>query len=389
MMIAMRVVLAVTMLVSAALLPGCGPVLPGADGYPRNWPPPQLRANSCPDLAGRYAVGDDVLARLFLRRARIDSPGVYWRSMQISGDGTSSYAMELTGTLDDDQVVRLRLPAIGLRCREGWAAEDLPHGDHDPIERAPQEDRRITRYVKIARDRDGNLVAQEVIERMLVIGIWAETGAGIPVPFTHSADRRWSRWLAHTGGDDGLPALHLLAGHADPGLQRLGRLLPADATILSKRNDGDGHLVEVQLHSLSQWLELEDRMQQGRDEGSVEIRSRRQSSNGPVTFTAQVRPPRTSPRVDEARIASARAEHNHIETISRRLRSLLPKGGSVSGVRSIDNGYLIDASFPSAEALSDFVSTLNQSPEFGIPDVRSTRSAGGKAVIAGIWVRTR
>jgi hypothetical protein len=389
MMIEMRLARLGTMMTSAALLAGCGPVLPGSDGYPRDWPPTQPSASSCPDLTGRYAVGDDVMARVFVRRARIDAPGVFWRSMEITGDGTSGYALELTGTVDDNRVVRQRVPTVGLRCREGWAYQDLPHGTHDPIERAPDDDRRITRYVMIARDRDGNLVAQEVIERMLVIGIWAETGAGIPVPFTHSADRRWSRWLAFTGGNDGLPALHVLAGDADPGLQRLGRLLPADAAILSKRSEGDGHQVEVQLQSLSLWLEFEERMQQGRGDGSVEIRSRRQSSNGPVTFIAQVRPPRPSPRVDEGRIAAARVEHDRTETVARRVQSLLPKGGSISGVRPIDDGYLIDASFPSDEALSEFVGALNLSPEFGIPDVRSTRPVGGKAVVAGIWVRTR
>lgn len=377
--------------IAVALVTGCGPLAP-SDGYPREWPAPQpsYQASGCPDLAGRYATGDGVLARTFLHRARLDAPAVDWRSLQIEDTGSGSYRLELHGrTLADGESIRQQLGPVGFRCREGWARYELPHGTHDPIARAPEDDRRVERYLLMARDRDGNLVAQEVIERVAVISVWAETGAGIPIPFTHSSDRQWSRWLAWHAELDAPPRQHLLAGHADAGLRALGRLLPADAEILTRRTDADGHTLEVRLPTLAAWMAVEEQLRSSDSDHAFEATGRRQSSRGPVTVTLHVGPGRIVPSADTAPVAARRAEQERNDAVARRLRAQMPRGGSLSGVRADDDGYLVEASFPDADALSTFVTTLMQSPEFGIPEVRSTRPAGGKAVYASVWVRLR
>lgn len=378
------------LLALAALVAACSRSLPGFDGYPKDWTAPRpAREGStlCADLSGRYIVGEGVLAVLFAGR-RGEAPRAHWDTLVIDGNSSSGFGLQLEGGTAAGERVTATLPRLHPQCREGWARVDLPHGTDFPLPRSPGDDRRAERYVLLAPDRDNNLVAQLVTVRVQVLSLWAETGAGIPIPFTMSTDRAWSRWMADTGQPRRGTHVHLLAADADPELARLGTLLPPDAEIVSRRTEANARIVELRVASHGDWLALQESLR-GAAFGSAEATRVRQSSNGPVTGIVRVEPMPTAPRRTPAQVAAAKVEHAQLDAATRAVVKLLPPGAGFVGARHIDGGVQFDVRLPDEAALASFVAAIGESPSFGIPQVRGTTSAGRNAIFASVWVRLR
>jgi len=375
---------------------GCEPNSSASGRYPRDWPPPQPSAKQsvlCADLTGRYVIGEDVLSHAFARPDGPQDHGIHWHTLEISGDA-QQYTLQFYGSGLDDEVgapprrsTRLMRSA---KCDQGWLRRDLGRGQGTPIERAEGDTRSIDRYLLIARDRAGNLVAQEVSERYESISFWAAGGSNVRVPFTGSTDRLWSRWLAATG-DPARPRVNPLAADASPALQTLGRRLPAEVEVLSRRADGDGHVLELRLADAGQLTALQERLQSSSEFGDAEFIDTRRQPGGGVVATLRIGPPRRAgpSEAEVARIAAAAAQRAQSEAMFERVVPLLRPCASVTVEPQPDGGYLLDVRCPDAEALSVFVGNLRDSPRFGIPELRHSEPYIRPQVKALVYVRER
>lgn len=363
-------------------------------GYPRDWPAPQASARqgaACVDLSGRYAIGEGVLGHVFPRPSGPQDHGLHWHTLEIAGDGSGRLVLTFFGNGVDDEVgapPQTRTRTLDWsRCPEGWIRRDLGYNQGTLIERAEGDYRTIDRHLLIARDRGGNLVAQEVIERYETVSFWAPGGANVRVPFTGSTDRLWSRWLA--ASDDPLrPRVNSLARDETPVLRTLGRRLPPDVEVLSRRADGDGHVLELKLADASQLTLLEERLLSSNEFGDARILDSQRRPGGGVVATLRIGPP--LPRADEsARVAAAKAQIEQTDAVVKRVLPLLRPCASVNNAQPQDDGYLIEVRCPDAEALSAFIGNLRESPSFGIPEVRRTEPYIRQQLTASVWVRAR
>ena len=384
-----------TALGTALVLSACSPAA-GPSAYPRDWPPPQPSAKHsvlCADLTGRYAIGEGVLSHVFARPNGPQDHGIHWHTLEISGDA-QQYTLQFYGNgLDDEVGAPPRRSTQRMQrstCEQGWLRRDLGRDQGTPVERAAGDTRSVDRYLLIARDRAGNLVAQEVIERYESISFWAAGGSNVRVPFTGSTDRLWSRWRAGTD-DPARPRVNPLVADASPALQKLGRRLPADVEVLSRRADGDGHVIELRLADAGQLTALQERLLSSSEFGDAEfIDTRRQPDGGMVATLRIGPPPRPGPSDAEvARIAAATAQRAQSEAMFKRVLPLLRPCSSVSDVRPSDGGYLLEVRCPDADALSTFVGHLREAPRFGIPEVRRSVRYTGSEVDATVFVSER
>jgi len=283
----------VTALAVIAWLGGCGAGSYGND-YPRDWPAPLPGAEgstTCADLSGRYAVGDGVLAAVFDRPRGAEDHGIYWHTMQVVDEGAQGLTLVFLGSRlgsDPGEPPERRSSSLGsARCQDGWAKWRLARDAGEPLEREPDDHRAVDRYLLIARDADGNLIAQEVIERYETVSLWAPGGADVRVPFTGSLERRWSRWLATTEDAERSRA-NPLAEDASPRLQKLGRSLPPDVEILSRRADGDGHVLELRLSDIGKLTALQERLLESSDFGDAKLTLTRRLPGGGVVATLRI-----------------------------------------------------------------------------------------------------
>jgi hypothetical protein len=380
-------------LAAIACLVACDPPSSPAS-YPRDWPTPQpgpQQGVACADLSGRYAIGEGVLGHVFPRPSGPQDHGIHWHTLQIAADGSGRLALTFFGNGIDDEVgapPQTRTQTLdGSRCVDGWIRRGLGRNQGTPIERAEGDTRSVERYLLIARDRGGNLVAQEVVERYESVSFWAPGGADVRVPFTGSTDRLWSRWLA--ASDDPLrPRVNPLARDDTPVLRTLGRRLPPDVEVLSRRADGDGHVLELKLADASQLTLLEERLLSSAEFGEARILDSQRRPGGGIVATVRIGPP--LPRADEsARLAAANAQRAQTEAVVKRVLPLLRPCTSVNDAQAQDDGYLIEVRCPDAEALSVFIGHLRESPSFGIPEVRRTEPYIRSQVTASVWVRAR
>jgi hypothetical protein len=387
------VIRTLALLAAVAGLAACDP-RSTAVGYPRDWPTPQPGARQgtvCADLSGRYAIGEGVLGHVFPRPSGPQDHGIHWHTLEIAAEGTDRLGLTFYGNgIDDDYGVPPRKSVRLLsrvRCHEGWIRRELGRGEGTPIERAEGDTRSVDRHLLIARDRGGNLVAQEVIERYESISLWASGGADVRVPFTGSTDRLWSRWLA--GSDDPLrPRVNPLARDDTPVLRALGRRLPPEVEVLSRRADGDGHVLELKLADASQLTLLEERLLSSNEFGEARVLDSQRRPGGGVVATVRIGPP-LARADDSARRAAATAQRAQTEAMIQRVLPLLRPCASVNNAQPQDDGFLIEVRCPDAEALSVFVGNLRQSPSFGIPEVRRTEPYVRPQVTATVWVRPR
>ncbi len=188
-----RALLAPLLLLSS-LLAACGE----SRGLPSEWG--ALRAASgdrCPTLIGRY-VGDELPAAWALALRRLD-PGTLpeVRSFAVADQQDSSLLVTVTLASGGERRINLRRggPWEGdYHCDEGWLVlrdglvpdwwdDELRLGDHAPRRRT----------IHLAPARDGALVARLEGEWFETFSLWAETGAGVPLPWTWRTARWWSR----------------------------------------------------------------------------------------------------------------------------------------------------------------------------------------------------
>lgn len=366
----------------------------GLPAYPRDWPaamPGAAQGTACAELSGRYAIGEGVLGRAFPRPSGPQDHGLHWHTLEITADGPGRLVLTFYGNGVDDDVgepPQKRTQTLErVRCDAGWLRRGLGFNEGTPIGRAEGDTRSVERYLLIARDRGGNLVAQEVIERYETVSFWAPGGANVRVPFTGSTDRLWSRWLA--ASDDPLrPRVNSLARDETPVLRTLGRRLPPDVEVLSRRADGDGHVLELKLADASQLTLLEERLLSSNEFGDARILDSQRRPGGGVVATVRIGP--RLPRADEsARLAAAKAQIEQTDAVVKRVLPLLRPCASVNNAQPQDDGYLIEVRCPDAEALSAFIGNLRESPSFGIPEVRRTEPYIRQQVTASVWVRAR
>lgn len=382
--------LAVAALVGLA---ACDPGAPSS-AYPRDWPRARPGGNeraACADLTGRYAIADGVLGRVFPRPNGPKDHGIYWHTLEITHNDSREPVLLFYGRgLDDDRAAPAHTrtsPLRWTRCREGWLLRELGAQEGEPVARAAGDHRTIERYVLVAADSAGNLVAQEVIERYQTVSFWAPGGADVRVPLTGSADRRWSRWLAATD-DPTQPRLHPLAESSAPALRTLGRRLPPDAQIVSQRDEGGGHVLDVLFANASGAVEIEEQLRSSGDFGEAEVLQSRQQAGG-VVVTLRIGPPLAKRADDAAQRAARVAQREQTEAMVRRLLPLLPKGAALANAAPNDDGYLLEIRCPDDDALSVLMGRLRDSPDFGIPELRSTAPYVRPQVTATIWVRAR
>jgi hypothetical protein len=384
-----RVALVAAILGVAACSPGGT-----TSAYPRGWPEPRPdteTGTSCADLSGRYAIGEGVLAHFLPRPSGRDDHGIHWHTLEIVAEQPNRFALRFFGNGLDDEVgappVRREVTLGSRRCQQGWIRHDLGRDQGTPYERAEGDTRAVERYLLVARDRGGNLVAQEVIERFETVSFWAPGGADVRVPFTGSTDRQWSRWLA--ASDDPLrPRVNALANDETPSLRRLGRRLPPDIEVLSRQPDGDGHVLELKLPDASQLTLIEERLLTSSDFGEARIVDSQRRPDGSVVATLRIGPP--PPRGDDsARLAAAREQREQTEAMIKRVLPLLRPCASVNNAQPQDDGFLIEVRCPDADALSVFIGNLRDSPSFGIPEVRRAEPYIRPQVTASVWVRAR
>lgn len=378
---------------AVASLVACDPVSSPV-GYPREWPAPQpgpRQGTACADLSGRYAIGEGVLGHAFPRPSGLQDHGLHWHTLEVSADGSGRLVLTFFGNGVDDEVgapPQTRTQTLDRsRCLEGWIRRELGRNQGTPIERAEGDTRSVERHLLVARDRGGNLVAQEVIERYESVSFWASGGANVRVPFTGSTDRLWSRWLA--ASDDPLrPRVNSLARDETPVLRTLGRRLPPDVEVLSRRADGDGHVLELKLTDASQLTQLEERLLSSAELGEARILDSQRRHGGGVVATVRIGPP--LPRSDDAaRRVAAIAQRAQTEAVIKRVLPVLRPCASVNDAQPQGDGFLIEVRCPDAEALSAFVGNLRDSPSFGIPEVRRIEPYIRPQVTASVWVRAR
>lgn len=277
-------------------LAGCGSGSTGGD-YPRGWPAPVPGAadgGSCADLSGRYAVGDGVLAAIFDRPRGAEDHGIDWHTLEIADDGAGRLTLEFVGSgIGDDRDAtpkRSSRPLGSTTCQEGWVRSRLALDAGEPVERADDDPRVVERYALIARDADGNLIAQDVVERYRTWSFWAPGGADARIPLTGSLERRWSRWLVATDPAE-RARLHRLAADPSPTLGKLGRILPSDVEILSHRTDGDGHVLELRVADVGALTALQERLLESSELGDGKLTLDRRLPDGRVDATLRVGSP--------------------------------------------------------------------------------------------------
>lgn len=284
--------------VAGAVTLGAGLVLGGAcspgDDYPSGWPAPLVGAaegGPCADLSGRYAIDDGTLGAVFARPREAGDHAIHWHTVEISDDGARGLVLEFFGAEVGDAFgeppVRRTRTLDATRCRDGWVARAPSRDLAEPIERDRDDPRAVDRSVLLARDEEGNLVAQEVIERYQTISLWAPGGADVRVPFTGSIERRWSRWLAATD-DPAQPRVHPLAGDPSPRTQALGRLLPPDAEVVSRRSVGDSIVLELRLSDTGELVALEERLLESAEFGDARLSLVRHLTGGGVVAALRV-----------------------------------------------------------------------------------------------------
>jgi hypothetical protein len=387
-----RVSAAICALAAVSWLAACSPG-GTTSTYPRGWPVPLPGIESgtaCADLSGRYAIGEGVLAHAFPRPSGRDDHGIHWHTLEIGSDGASLQLIFFGNNIDDDfgtPPVRRTLTLDRVRCHDGWLRRELGRDQGTPFERAKGDYRAVVRYLLLARDAGGNLVAQEVIERFETVSFWAPGGADVRVPFTGSTDRRWSRWLA-ASDDPERPRVNALANDETESLRRLGRRLPPDIEVLSRRPEGDGHVLELKLADGWQLTLIEERLLTSSDFGEARIVDSRRRPDGSVVATLRIGPP--PPRTDDAaRLAAAREQRAQTEAMIKRVLPLLRPCASLNDAQPQHDGFLIEVRCPDAEALSVFIGNLRESPSFGIPELRRTEPYIRPQVTASVWVRPR
>lgn len=341
----------------------------------------------CPNLAGRYAIGEGYLETVFAAPARTAVPGVYWHTLQIDVEG-SDLALQYFGEDGGGEIARWT-NRLTPRCINGWLRRDMSPRAWPPPERVEGDERTIDRYLLISRDRAGNLLAQEITERYQTVSFWAPGGANVRVPFTGSTDRRWSRWMAAVVTPDGARPRHPMSDDNEPLMRQLGRLLPADAVVVSRRAEGDGWLVSIRLLDSAKLTGLQSQLLESPAFGAAQIVSTERGPAGAVIATLRIGPPPVTSAPDEARRAARQAEIDRTDALIARVLPLLPHGASVTNAQPLDGGYLIDVRCPDADALSVFVDNLRTSPRFGIPEVRRTEPYIRQQVSASVWVRER
>lgn len=203
-----RIALAALLGLIVVLLVQCRP-----SAYPGDWPRPASsllsRKGGCPDLAGRY---DHVRGELrFLLGPRPD--------FQQSAGSWAEHVASVTQADDGSWVkVRFELNEAGLRAfREGRPAGkragrddglDLVRGVdfdcfggwlynlHFPAFGGTGDRRSELRF---ARDRDGGLIADAVIDRQNSFG-WGDSPG---IDLWRSDDHRWYRWAQRSDAMDG------------------------------------------------------------------------------------------------------------------------------------------------------------------------------------------
>lgn len=311
--------------------------------------------------------------------------------MEIATEGTNGLALTFFGSgLEEDVGAPPRVRTVSLgpqRCHDGWVRRDFDGSRRARAEPSTSDGRSERRYLLFARDRSGNLLAQEVVERYMSFSVWAPGGTEVRVPFTGSIDRSWSRWMAVTE-DPRRPPVNPLAQADEPLLRALGRRLPPDAEVIARRAEGAAWLLDIRLANHDEATLLEERLLSSSEFGDAQLLSLERRAGGAVVASLRVAPPRQR-APDADRVAAAQAERDRTEAMIRRVLPLLAPCASVTGVRPLDGGYLIDVRCPDAEALSTFVGRLRDSPAFGIPELRRNEPYARAQVSASIWVRER
>jgi len=165
-------------------------------GMPSAWGPLRLAADStCPPVYGSYDASDADLAHIMVvqhlpydtTRGRVES-----LSLVLQNDSVLT-AIAWIDREPRDTVNLHR--GLHFQCADGWLQPEYPQ--QLPSYDADLEDARAyrgrTNAVRVARTRDGSLVARIDHHTFDEFSIWAPGGADLPIPWTWRVQRVWHR----------------------------------------------------------------------------------------------------------------------------------------------------------------------------------------------------
>lgn len=378
---------------TSVVLAACGRAVDQAD-YPRDWPPPRPAGGgrgACPDLSGRYVMGEGVLEAVFSQPDGPDDRAIRWHTLEITRDASGRQVLGFFGRGADE--ARDAPPKMRSRdmpdasCREGWLHRVLGSRQDAAAPGAAGDNRVVAREALVATDGGGNLVAVEVTQRYRALSLWAPGGAHVRLPFTGSTERRWWRWRAATG-DPRQPRLHPLASERAPALRALGRHLPPDAQLLSLHEEGAEHVLEVRLATPREALELGEQLRSSPELGVAEVLHRRPLPDA-VVLTLRVGPPERAADEEAAPSVDLAALRERTDAMVRRLSPMLREGTVLADITPQDGGYLLRLHCPDEQALAALMSRLRESRDFGIPELRGSAPFVDGQVAATLWVSGR
>jgi len=371
----------------ACLLGGCDTPLPS------NWPAlTPVAKGQCPDVSGRFQPTDDAVLSTLLGVA------VRAEAIELSRDASGVLSIVLNDTSAEGAPAAraATLRRENYVCEDGWLQIAAPT-PFLPFRRdADRDEPHLASAINLRKNVAGDLVVRKDRTGLKGSAPWCGDGCQyLPLSFSRKTRHEWVLWTFNTA--EKLAEAVQAAGDPDTpqgdAVRNLKKWLPPGTRVVSVRPVADGDvLVQFNTVQALSAVELQETLLSTSElQGRIESVNRKPGAGAEVLIRLHVAQPKSEAMIlQERRVAEERtARAALLESHSKALLRLLPKGGQLTNLTWDGDGLLAEVRLSKDETFDSFLLTVHTSAYFTDASARSAQDNALGSITARLRFRVR